>query len=49
VDLGTDVRMTGESLVGGALVLDGQVVHLAAFNLDADAPRARGGRAVMFD
>ncbi len=49
VDLGTDVRMSGERLVGGALVLDGEVVHLAAFNLDTDAPRARGGREVMFD
>jgi len=49
VDLGTDVRMSGERLVGGALVLDGEVVHLAAFSLDADATRARGGEEVMFD
>ncbi len=49
VDLGTDVRMSGEKLVGGALVLDGEVVHLAAFNLDADAPRARGREEVIVD
>ena len=34
VDLGTDLRLSGDHLVGGALVVDGRVVHLSAFNLE---------------
>jgi hypothetical protein len=33
---GEDLRLSGESLAGGALVVEDRVVHLAAFNLDAD-------------
>ena len=33
---GDDLRLTGESLAGGALVAEERVVHLAAFNLDPD-------------
>ncbi len=31
---GEDVRLSGDALAGGALVAEGRVVHLAAFNLD---------------
>ena len=31
---GEDVRISGEALAGGALVAEGRLVHLAAFNLD---------------
>jgi len=34
VDLGTDLHLSGDRLVGGALVMDGRVVHLSAFNLE---------------
>ena len=33
---GDDLRLSGESLAGGALVAGDRVVHLAAFNLDSD-------------
>lgn len=36
VDLGVDVRLTGEHLAGGALIMDGRIVHLSAFNLESD-------------
>jgi hypothetical protein len=31
---GEDIRLTGKDLVGGALVADGRVVHLAAYRVD---------------
>ncbi len=33
---GEDLRLSGETLAGGALVAEDRVVHLAAFNLDPD-------------
>jgi hypothetical protein len=33
---GDDLRLSGESLAGGALVAEDRVVHLAAFSLDSD-------------
>jgi len=33
---GEDLRLSGASLAGGALVAEGRVVHLAAFNLDPE-------------
>lgn len=33
VDLGEDLRLTGDGLTGGALVVDGRVVHFSAFEL----------------
>jgi len=32
---GEDLRLSGESLAGGALVAEERVVHLAAFSLDS--------------
>ena len=37
---GDDVRMEGDSIVGGALVRGERVVHLAAFALEANGPKA---------
>jgi hypothetical protein len=33
---GEDLRLSGMSLAGGALIAEDRVVHLAAFNLDPD-------------
>ncbi|UCF68886.1 MAG: hypothetical protein JSV80_06250 [Acidobacteriota bacterium] len=41
VGLGTDVRLSGPDVVGGALVLDESVIHLAAFATDAAAGNGR--------
>jgi len=38
---GEDVRLEGGSITGGALVRGERVVHLAAFAMDADSPRAK--------
>jgi hypothetical protein len=38
---GEDLRLSGESLAGGALVAEDRVVHLAAFNLDSDSKVVR--------
>lgn len=42
VDLGVDVRLSGERLAGGALVIDGRIVHLSAFNLREENDARRG-------
>lgn len=34
VDLGMDLRLSGKNLAGGALVTDGKIVHLSAYNLE---------------
>ena len=39
--MGDDLRLSGETLAGGALVAEDRVVHLAAFNLDPDNKVAR--------
>ncbi|MGQ0658198.1 MAG: ARPP-1 family domain-containing protein [Chromatiales bacterium] len=36
VDLGEDVRLTGENLTGGALIAEGRVVHLSAFSVEKE-------------
>lgn len=36
---GDDVRLEGESIVGGALVRGERVVHLAAFTIEAGSPK----------
>lgn len=33
VDLGLDVRLSGDQLVGGALIADDRIIHLSSFNL----------------
>ena len=38
---GEDVRLEGGSITGGALVRGERVVHLAAFAMDADSPKAK--------
>ena len=38
---GEDLRLSGDSLAGGALVAEDRVVHLAAFNLDTDSKVVR--------
>ncbi len=38
---GDDVRLEGGSITGGALVRGERVVHLAAFAMDADSPKAK--------
>ncbi len=43
VGAGEDLRLTGDRLAGGALELDGQVLHLCAFRL-ADASDSTAGR-----
>ena len=37
IGVGEDVRITGDSIVGGGLVVDGKVVHLVAFPASAHA------------
>jgi len=37
IGVGEDVRIAGDSIVGGGLVVDGKVVHLVAFPASADA------------
>jgi hypothetical protein len=37
IGVGEDVRIAGDSIVGGGLVVDGKVVHLAAFPASAHA------------
>jgi hypothetical protein len=34
VDLGQDVRLSAEQMEGGALIADGRILHLSAFNLE---------------
>ena len=50
---GDDVRLEGASIVGGALVRDERVLHLAAFTLEAASPnatrRSRARRSPLFD
>jgi hypothetical protein len=36
VGTGTDVRITGDTVVGGALVVDGEIPHLYAFQVEAE-------------
>jgi hypothetical protein len=38
---GEDLRLSGESLAGGALVAEDRVVHLAAFSLDSGSKMSR--------
>jgi hypothetical protein len=40
VGLGQDLRLAGWDLAGGALLLDGEVVHLCAFRIRASADQA---------
>ncbi len=50
IGLGTDIRLTGPGLVGGGLVVDERLVHLAAFAQEEAASPAyerRGGMAGM--
>jgi hypothetical protein len=42
VGLGDDVRLGGRRLAGGALVHDGQVVHLCAFRIDEEGSEQSG-------
>ena len=37
IGVGEDVRIAGDTIVGGGLVVDGKVVHLVAFPASADA------------
>lgn len=39
---GEDIRLSGTGVAGGALALDGRLVHLAGFCVD---PRSRGSQA----
>ena len=41
--LGDDVRITGENSVGSALVVDGTVLHLYAFNVEEEEGQGREG------
>ena len=41
--LGDDVRITGENAVGSALVIDGTILHLYAFNVENGDSREREG------
>lgn len=43
VGLGEDLRLSGPGLTGGALALEGRVVHLCAFRVPAAAGDDRGG------
>jgi hypothetical protein len=45
VGLGSDLRFTSRTLIGGALAVDSRLVHLAAFAIAADstAPRSNPG------
>ena len=46
---GNDLRLTGRDMVGGALEVDGGVVHLSAFHLESDERSSTdGGRVVSF-
>ena len=36
VDLGLDIRLSGDQLVGGALIADERIIHLSAFNLPGE-------------
>lgn len=47
-DLGQDVRFTGESIMGGALVEDGRVIHLVAFSRQAVERGRRGADASVW-
>lgn len=38
VGLGTDIRLTGPGVIGGALAVDEHLVHMAAFATPADEP-----------
>jgi hypothetical protein len=47
VGLGEDLRLTGPALSGGALVLDGKVVHLCAFRNQQPSARSGGGSRLV--
>jgi hypothetical protein len=41
IGIGEDVRITGDTIVGGGLVVDGKVIHLVAFPGSANSQRGR--------
>jgi hypothetical protein len=43
---GTDLRISGEKLAGGALAAEGHVVHLAGFEVESPAADPRAGEAM---
>ncbi len=47
VGLGEDLRLTGPTLAGGALVLDGALVHLCAFRNQGVAPQSGAGSRLV--
>jgi hypothetical protein len=40
IGLGEDARIDGEALVGGALIVEGRLVHLSAYRVDRASPSA---------
>ncbi len=45
--LGTDLRLRGRDLTGGALEVDGHLVQLSAFHLDSDSSRSSDDSQIL--